>query len=125
VWNVLNGVRVLDLSRVFAGPAATQILGDLGADIIKVEEPGQGDEARYFGMTKDTLAQHGVSPSFVALNRNKRGIAIDLGKPAGRRAILRMVKRCDVVVHDFRPGGHPDPGRSGRGHHQGRGTGAG
>jgi len=105
MWSVLSGVRILDLSRVFAGPAATQILGDLGADVIKVEEPGRGDEARYFGVTKDMLDQHaGVSPSFVALNRNKRSIAIDLASPAGRRAALRMAKGCDVVVHNFRPG---------------------
>jgi len=105
VWNVLQGIRVLDLSRVFAGPAATQVLGDLGADVIKVEEPGRGDEARYFGVTKEMLEQHaGVSPSFVALNRNKRSVTIDLRAEAGRRAVLRMVEGCDVVVHNFRPG---------------------
>ena len=102
---VLQGIRVLDLSRVFAGPAATQILGDLGADVIKVEEPGRGDEARYFGVTHESLAKSsGVSPSFVALNRNKRSIAIDLAAPAGRDAVRRMVAHCDVVVHNFRPG---------------------
>ncbi|MFO1323712.1 MAG: CoA transferase [Burkholderiales bacterium] len=106
MWNVLQGVRILDLSRVFAGPAATQILGDLGADVVKVEEPGCGDEARYFGVTKDMLAQHaGASPSFTALNRNKRSIAIDLASRGGRRAVLRMAARCDVVVHNFRVGG--------------------
>jgi crotonobetainyl-CoA:carnitine CoA-transferase CaiB-like acyl-CoA transferase len=105
MWQVLTGVRILDLSRVFAGPAATQILGDLGADVIKVEDPGRGDEARYFGVTRDALEQHaGVSPSFVALNRNKRSIAIDLASPAGRRVALRMASGCDVVVHNFRPG---------------------
>ncbi len=101
----LQGIRVLDFSRVFAGPAATQILGDLGADVIKVEEPGRGDEARYFGVTKEALAKsRGVSPSFVALNRNKRSITIDLASTAGRTAAVRMAKRCDVVVHNFRPG---------------------
>jgi len=105
MWNVLTGVRILDLSRVFAGPAATQVLGDLGADVIKVEEPGRGDEARYFGVSKEMLDEHaGVSPSFVALNRNKRSIAIDLASAAGRRAVLRMAAACDVVVHNFRPG---------------------
>ena len=105
MWTVLKGIRVLDLSRVFAGPAATQILGDLGADVIKVEEPGRGDEARHFGVTRDMQERHqGGSPSFLALNRNKRSIAIDLSSASGRRAVLRMAKRCDVVVHNFRPG---------------------
>src|SRR5581483_10583279 len=96
MWQVLTGVRILDLSRVFAGPAATQVLGDLVADVIKVEEPKRGDEARYFGATSDKAEQDtGASPPFVALNRNKRGIAIDLATPAGRRAVLRMAKACD------------------------------
>lgn len=105
MWKVLDGIRVLDLSRVFAGPAATQILGDLGADVIKVEEPGRGDEARHFGLTPETAGRHrGASPSFLALNRNKRSIAIDLGSEAGQRAVLRMAGGCDVVIHNFRPG---------------------
>ena len=105
MWTVLTGIRVLDLSRVFAGPAATQILGDLGADIIKVEEPGRGDEARHFGTSRESQEQHREgSPSFLALNRNKRSITIDLASQAGLRAVRRMVKGCDVVVHNFRPG---------------------
>ena len=104
MWTVLTGVRVLDLSRVFAGPAATQILGDLGADVIKVEEPGRGDEARHFGLTPQTERLAGASPSFLALNRNKRSITVDLSTPAGRRAVLRMAGGCDVVIHNFRPG---------------------
>jgi crotonobetainyl-CoA:carnitine CoA-transferase CaiB-like acyl-CoA transferase len=105
VASVLQGIRVLDFSRVFAGPAATQILGDLGADVIKVEEPGRGDEARYFGVTKEALEEsQGVSASFVALNRNKRSITIDLASAGGREAAVRMTKRADVVVHNFRPG---------------------
>ncbi len=105
MWNILKHIRVLDLSRVFAGPAATQVLGDLGADIIKVEDPRGGDEARGFGMTQEMVDQ-GIhtSPSFIALNRNKRSIAIDLSCPAGQRAIRRMVAQCDVVIHNFRPG---------------------
>jgi crotonobetainyl-CoA:carnitine CoA-transferase CaiB-like acyl-CoA transferase len=105
VTTVLNGIRILDFSRVFAGPAATQVLGDLGADVIKVEEPGRGDEARYFGVTQDSLEKsHGVSASFVALNRNKRSITIDLANSAGRAAALRMAGSCDIVLHNFRPG---------------------
>ena len=105
MWKVLTGVRVLDLSRVFAGPAATQVLGDLGADVIKVEEPGRGDEARHFGVTPEIAARHtGASASFLALNRNKRSIAIDLAKPAGADTVRRMAQGCDIVLHNFRPG---------------------
>jgi len=101
----LQGIRVLDLSRIFAGPAATQVLGDLGADVIKVEEPARGDEARYLGVTDAELQKFGgVSPSFLALNRNKRSITLDLGSPAGRKAALAIAAKCDVVVHNFRLG---------------------
>jgi len=101
----LDGISVLDFSRVFAGPAATQVLGDLGADVIKVEEPRRGDEARYLGVTDDELQKFGgVSPSFLALNRNKRSITIDLGSPAGRKAALQMAAKVDVIVHNFRIG---------------------
>ena len=105
MWHILEGIRILDLSRVFAGPAATQVLADLGADVIKVEEPGRGDEARGFGLTNE-LVERGirVSPSFVALNRNKRSITIDLASKAGQRAIRRMIPGCDVVLHNLRPG---------------------
>ncbi len=105
MWHVLDGVRILDLSRVFAGPAATQVLADLGADVIKLEEPGRGDEARGFGVTRE-MVQRGIttSPSFVALNRNKRSIAVNLATAAGQEAVRRMAAGCDVVVHNFRPG---------------------
>jgi crotonobetainyl-CoA:carnitine CoA-transferase CaiB-like acyl-CoA transferase len=97
-------VRVLDLSRVFAGPAATQVLGDLGADVIKVEEPGRGDEARGFGVTREVMERLGASPSYLALNRNKRSIALDLKSPAGLDLARRLALSADVVVHNFRPG---------------------
>ena len=100
----LHGVRVLDLSRVFAGPAATQVLGDLGADVIKVEEPGRGDEARGFGVTREVLERLGASPSFLALNRNKRSIVLDLKSTAGRDLARRLALSVDVLVHNFRPG---------------------
>jgi crotonobetainyl-CoA:carnitine CoA-transferase CaiB-like acyl-CoA transferase len=103
VPNVLDGVRVLDFSRVFAGPAATQVLGDLGADVIKVEEP-RGDEARGFGVTRETLQRLGASPSYLALNRNKRSIALDLKSPAGLAIAQRLALSADVLVHNFRPG---------------------
>ncbi|WP_270934240.1 CaiB/BaiF CoA transferase family protein [Falsiroseomonas oryzae] len=101
---VLDGVRVLDLSRVFAGPAAAQVLGDLGAEVIKVEEPGRGDEARGFGVTKEVLEKFGSSPSFLALNRNKRSIALDLKSPAGLALAKRLALSADVLLHNFRPG---------------------
>ncbi|MGG5807675.1 CaiB/BaiF CoA transferase family protein [Falsiroseomonas sp. CW058] len=101
---VLDGVRVLDFSRVFAGPAATQALGDLGADVVKVEEPGRGDEARGFGVTPEVLARLGASPSYLALNRNKRSIALDLKSPAGLALARRLALSADVLVHNFRPG---------------------
>ena len=80
----LEGIKVLDFSRVFAGPDSTQILGDHGADVIKIEEPERGDDARYFGVTQEELiGQGGVSTSFLSFNRNKRSIALDLGCEAG------------------------------------------
>jgi crotonobetainyl-CoA:carnitine CoA-transferase CaiB-like acyl-CoA transferase len=101
---VLDGVRVLDFSRVFAGPAATQILGDLGAEVTKVEEPGAGDEARGFGVTAEVFKRLGASPSYLALNRNKRSIALDLKSPAGLALARRLAEAADVLVHNFRPG---------------------
>lgn len=102
--NVLDGVRVLDFSRVFAGPAATQVLGDMGAEILKIEPPG-GDEARYYGVTKERLEKFGgVSPSFLALNRNKRSLEIDLRSDAGKEIARALAKDVDIVVHNYRPG---------------------
>lgn len=102
---MLNGIRVLDFSRIFAGPAATQILGDLGADIIKIEEPGHGDDARTFGVTPEAMRDFGASPSFLALNRNKRSMILDLRQSSARDAARQMALKCDVVIHNFRPGG--------------------
>jgi crotonobetainyl-CoA:carnitine CoA-transferase CaiB-like acyl-CoA transferase len=104
---VLDGIRVVDFSRVFAGPAAGQALGDLGADVVKVEEPSGGDEARKLGLTEAGPPRLGVSPSFLALNRNKRSIALDLATEAGREVARRMMRQCDVVIHNFRPGAMP------------------
>lgn len=101
---VLAGIRVVDFSRVFAGPAAAQVLGDLGADVIKVENPDGGDEARQLGLTEGTDPRLGVSPSFLALNRNKRSIALDLQTDAGRAVARRLMVSADVVIHNFRPG---------------------
>lgn len=102
---VLAGIRVLDFSRVFAAPESTQILGDLGADVIKVEHPRGGDECRHLGVTREELAAlGGPSPSFRAFNRNKRSIALDLSGEEGQAVARRLALRSDVVVNNFRPG---------------------
>lgn len=101
---VLNGLRVLDFSRVFAGPATTQVLGDMGADVVKIEPPG-GDEARYYGVTRERLEHFGgMSPSFLAFNRNKRSVELDLRNPAGKEIAYHLAANVDVVVHNYRPG---------------------
>lgn len=101
----LKGVRVADFSRVFAVPACAQFLGDLGADVIKVEEPLRGDEARNYGVDAAQLAAAGgTSPSFHAFNRNKRSVTIDLKCDAGRDAARLLIDRSDVLLHNFRVG---------------------
>lgn len=96
----LEGVRVLDLTRVLAGPYCTQMLADMGADIIKVEHPQGGDETRRFGppFIQDESAY------FLSINRGKRSITIDLKNPDGCALVKRLVERCDVLVENFRPG---------------------
>jgi len=100
---ILEGIRVIDFSRVFAGPAATQLLGDLGADVIKIEARG-GDETRHYGKPPGAGHARADSAPFNALNRNKRSIVIDLKSEAGRRVAQALVRGADVVVHNFRPG---------------------
>ena len=95
----LTGVTVLDLTRVLAGPYATMVLGDLGADVIKVERLPDGDDSRAMGPFRD-----GESYCFVQVNRNKRGVALDLKHPDGLKALLALAARSDVVVENFRPG---------------------
>jgi alpha-methylacyl-CoA racemase len=95
----LEGVHVLDLTRLLPGGYATQTLADLGADVLKIEEPGQGDYAR--GALPDA---RGVGQAFLAVNRNKRSAALNLKHPAGREALLRLVEGADVLVESFRPG---------------------
>src|ERR1700760_548416 len=95
----LRGLRVLDLSRVLAGPFCTMILGDLGAEIIKIEDPAVGDQTRTIPPFKA-----GESHYFLAINRNKRSIAVDLKTQAGRELILKLAARSDIVIENFRPG---------------------
>ena len=94
----LTGIRVIDMTTVFMGPFATQMLGDLGADVIKVEMPG-GDPTRGLGPNGDT----GMGPLFLGLNRNKRSIELDLKSSEGIDALLRLVKSADVLVSNVRP----------------------
>lgn len=96
----LEGVRVLDLSRVVAGPYATQILADLGAEIWKIERPEGGDDTRAWG----PVEQGGETAYYVALNRNKRSVAVDLKTEGGRRIVRELASRADVVVENFPPG---------------------
>jgi crotonobetainyl-CoA:carnitine CoA-transferase CaiB-like acyl-CoA transferase len=96
----LSGIRVLDLTRVLGGPYCTQILGDNGAEVIKVEPP-QGDEVRDWGPPFD----EGRDASyFIGVNRNKRSLGLDLSKPAGRDVLLRLLERADVLIENFKPG---------------------
>ena len=100
----LEGLRVLDLSRVLAGPYATMILGDLGADVIKVEQPGGGDDTRMWGPPFVPTDQGRESTYFLSANRNKRGITLDLKDPGERALLERLAKWADVIVENFRPG---------------------
>ncbi|KQY01294.1 carnitine dehydratase [Mycobacterium sp. Root135] len=97
----LDGVTVVDFSRVLAGPYATMLLGDFGADIIKIERPGVGDDTREWGPPYDS---DGVATYFNAINRNKRSITLDLGDPNDVSRARDLVAGADVVVENFRPG---------------------
>jgi crotonobetainyl-CoA:carnitine CoA-transferase CaiB-like acyl-CoA transferase len=98
---MLEGIRILDLSRVLAGPLATMMLGDLGADVIKVERPDGGDETRGWGPPFD---EHGQSAYFLSVNRNKLSLTADLGDAPDRDLIARLAAEADVVLDNFRPG---------------------
>lgn len=99
----LEGVLVLDLSRVLAGPFCTMMLGDLGARVIKVEHPEDGDVTRGWGPPYH--AETGLSAYYLSVNRNKESIALDLAAPAGAEAVRRLSARADVLVENFPPGG--------------------
>ncbi len=102
----LSHIRVLDLSRVLAGPWSTQILGDLGADIVKIEKPGEGDETRAFGPPFLNAADGGRGDAayFLSANRNKKSATIDFAKPEGAALIKRLARRSHVVVENFKTG---------------------
>lgn len=95
----MQGIRVLDLSIALTGPYAAALLGDQGAEVIKVERPGMGDIARWVG-----VAVNGVSALFHMSNRGKRSIAVSLDRPEGQEVVRKLAARCDVVIQNFRPG---------------------
>ena len=104
----LAGIKVLDLSRVLAGPWCTQVLADLGADVVKVERPGQGDDTRQWGppFLKDAEGNDTTQASyFTACNRNKRSVTIDMATPEGQALIKQMALQADIVVENFKVGG--------------------
>jgi crotonobetainyl-CoA:carnitine CoA-transferase CaiB-like acyl-CoA transferase len=95
----LSGIRVVDLTRILAGPFCTQLLADLGAEVVKVEAPGQGDPVRGQGVIRN-----GLSWYFAQFNRNKKSITIDLYKDEGRAVLADLISRADVLVENYRPG---------------------
>lgn len=95
----LSDIKVLDLTRVLAGPYATMVLADLGAEIIKIEQPVKGDDSRAYGPYKN-----GESAYFMSLNRNKQSLTLNLKAPEGKEIFKALVKKVDVLVENYRPG---------------------
>jgi len=98
--DMLKGIKVLDFGRVISGPFVGQVLSDLGADVIKIERPPNGDETRSYSSGD----KPGNSSLFSTLNRNKRSLVIDLGHPSAKAVLIELIKGADVLVHNFRPG---------------------
>lgn len=104
----LAGVRILDLSRILAGPSCTQLLGDLGADVIKIEKPGAGDDTRSWGppFVQDGKGNAtGESAYYLCANRNKRSVALDIATDKGAATVRELLAHCDVLVENFKVGG--------------------
>ena len=95
----LTGITVVDLTRVLAGPYCTMLLADMGAEVIKIEDPRGGDDVRGFPPIVD-----GWSSYFLGLNRNKKSVALDLKTPGGHEALTRLIARADVLIENFKPG---------------------
>jgi len=103
----LAGLRVFDLSRILAGPTCTQLLGDLGADVIKIERPGAGDDTRKWGppYVKDKAGRNTTeSAYYLSSNRNKRSVSIDVAKPEGQALAKRLIEKCDIMLENFKVG---------------------
>src|ERR1043166_4928672 len=96
----LEGITVLDLTRVLSGPYCTMLLGDMGARVIKIEQPGKGDDTRAWGPP----FLEGESAYFLSINRNKESVTLDFKHPDGRAALDRLIAKADVLVENFRPG---------------------
>jgi crotonobetainyl-CoA:carnitine CoA-transferase CaiB-like acyl-CoA transferase len=103
----LSGLKVLDLTRIFAGPWAAQMLADFGADVVKVEHPDGGDDVRHMGLPQKRPdgTETGQTSSFLAMNRNKRSIAVDMGTPAGQAILQALAAKADVLIENFKTGG--------------------
>jgi formyl-CoA transferase len=103
---LLNGIRIIDLTRVLAGPYCTQLLGDLGADVIKIEAPGRGDDTRHWGppFTDAPDGEQGESAYFLSANRNKRGLTLNLKSEKGLDILKELIRQGDVLVDNFRTG---------------------
>jgi formyl-CoA transferase len=101
----LAGIRVLDLSRVLAGPWCTQLLADLGAEVIKIERPGAGDDTRHWGPPWHGEGEKRVAAYFLSANRGKKSAAIDFAKPEGATLVRKLAERSDIVVENFKVGG--------------------
>ena len=99
--SLLSGVRVLDLTRIMAGPYCTMMLGDLGADVLKVEAPGRGDDTRHWG---PPFTESGEAAYFLCVNRNKRSITLDLKSERGLEILKDLIRHSDVLVENFRAG---------------------
>ena len=98
----LRGLRVLDLTRVLAGPTCTQMLGDMGAEVIKIERPGAGDDTRGFAPPVWPNTQE--SAYFLGVNRNKKSLTLDIAAAEGQAIIHRLLETCDILVENFKVG---------------------
>ena len=98
----LKGLRVFDLTRVLAGPTCSQMLADLGADVIKIERPGSGDDTR--GFAPPVMPGTQESAYFVGVNRNKQSVTLDIGQPEGQEIALKLIAGCDILVENFKVG---------------------
>lgn len=103
----LSGIKVIDMTRVIAGPLCGQILGDLGADVIKVERPGEGDDSRRVAppwFREPSADMPGESTYFISANRNKRSLSVDFAKPQGQEIVRRLAQRSDILIENYRTG---------------------